>query len=94
MKRRCSLPTSTQYRWYGGKGIRVCAEWQAFVAFRDWAMANGYQDGLSIDRIDSSRQYEPGNCQWISRSANSRTASRFRITKGRLAAMAEALLAA
>lgn len=65
MKHRCSCPTAQKWADYGGRGITVCAEWDAsFETFRDWALANGYSDELSIDRIDNDRGYEPGNCRW------------------------------
>ena len=66
MKSRCKNETNGSYRWYGGKGIQVCEEWDTyFIAFREWAMNNGYNDILTIDRIDSSRDYEPDNCRWV-----------------------------
>lgn len=71
MKARCYKPKSTGYQWYGGKGIRVCDEWlNKYEPFRDWAMDNGYKEGLSIDRINSNSNYEPENCRWITRSVN------------------------
>lgn len=65
MKRRCYLPTVKAYYRYGGRGIRVCEEWHDdFMAFHDWAMANGYEPHLSIDRKDNDGNYEPSNCRW------------------------------
>jgi hypothetical protein len=61
-------------RWYAG--ISVCPEWQKFEGFRDWALANGYREGLSLDRIFVWGDYEPGNCEWVTRSENSRRAVR------------------
>lgn len=52
-------------KYYSDKGIEVCAEWQDFVKFKEWALNNGYEDGLSIDRKDNSKGYEPSNCRWI-----------------------------
>lgn len=62
------------YKYYGARGIRVCAEWHDFEKFSAWAYSNGYMDGLSIDRIDSSKNYQPGNCQWISTADNTQKA--------------------
>ena len=71
MKTRCYNLTSSNYRRYGGRGIRVCPEWNKdFPVFRTWAMANGYQGHLTIDKIDNNGNYEPGNCQWLTRSEN------------------------
>ena len=75
MRCRCSNPRTKDYRYYGAKGVTVCKEWNDFTPFADWALAHGYRDGLTIDRIDSSGNYCPENCQWISRSENSRRAA-------------------
>lgn len=65
MKQRCRDVKAINYKHYGGKGIRVCDEWREnFQAFYDWAMANGYRDDLTIDRIDTKKNYEPSNCRW------------------------------
>lgn len=59
----------------GGNGVIVCPEWRnSFEAFREWALANGYCDNLTIDRIDSNGNYEPSNCQWLSGADNTRKA--------------------
>lgn len=71
MKKRCYNENCTGYKNYGGKGITVCDEWiNSFDAFYQWAMEHGYSDELTIDRIDSSGNYEPSNCRWITRSEN------------------------
>lgn len=72
MHNRCELATSVGYKWYGEKGIRVCPEWDDYEVFAKWARSHGYEKGLTIDRKDPSKDYEPSNCEWVTRSENSR----------------------
>lgn len=74
MRRRCKNPSCCGYKWYGGKGIKVCDEWDkpygGFENFYKWAIENGYSDDLTIDRIDSDKDYCPENCRWITAHEN------------------------
>lgn len=71
MKQRCNNPNSKAYPSYGGRGIRVCSIWQRdFMAFYRWAIEAGYQEGLTIDRIDNDGDYTPENCQWLTLAEN------------------------
>ena len=76
MKNRCNNHNTPCYRFYGGKGIRVCDEWlNDPKAFIDWALSRGYADNLTIERIDSSKNYCPENCEWITQSEQAKRAA-------------------
>lgn len=76
MKQRCTNPKTKDFRYYGARGILVCEEWQDFESFFYWAMSNGYQDGLTIERKNNDGNYEPSNCEWIPKNRQQRNTSR------------------
>lgn len=65
IKKRCENPNRHDYNRYGGRGISICDEWKnSFSTFYNWALNNGYDDTLSIDRENVNGDYEPNNCRW------------------------------
>ena len=72
MIERCRNLKHKYYDRYGGRGIWVCIEWHDFGEFRDWALDNGYRDGLEIDRINNDGPYSPENCRWTTHKKNLR----------------------
>lgn len=71
IKQRCNNPNCHAYHNYGGRGIKVCVEWNEFEPFYEWAVANGYKKGLEIDRKNNNGDYCPENCRWVDRKTNS-----------------------
>lgn len=66
MKQRCDNKNNIRYTNYGGRGIKVCESWYDYSNFYNWAIANGYVKGLTIDRINNNGDYKPDNCRFIS----------------------------
>lgn len=91
MRRRCNDPTNKRYKNYGGKGVKVCSEWNDYMVFRTWAHCNGYNDSLTIDRINPDGNYKPGNCRWVTSKvqANNMTINKLINYKGKTFTLAQ-----
>jgi hypothetical protein len=67
MHQRCENPKNHDFKWYGAMGVTVCEDWELtnYPTFKEWALANGYRPGLTIDRVDPDGDYTPDNCRWV-----------------------------
>lgn len=80
IKRRCLNPNEVGFKKYGAKGITICDEWKNNpVAFINWAFENGYNDFLTIDRIDNLKGYSPNNCRWVTTKQQARNKTNNRL---------------
>lgn len=82
MMARCYNPHKSKYRYYGGRGITVCDEWQDVKAFVLWCDYNGFKPELQLDRIDNDKGYSPENCRFVTPTVNLRNTSRNVIING------------
>jgi hypothetical protein len=92
MKQRCENPRNAEFSRYGRRGITVCEEWaNSFEAFRNWALANGYRDDLTIEREDNDGPYSPDNCRWATQKeqANNTRKTRFLTHNGQTRSVSE-----
>lgn len=102
MKNRCYNEKNIHYQNYGGRGITVCDEWlnkeivcypstKGWLAFKEWALSNGYREDLTLDRIDTDKSYSPENCRWISQKCqqNNRRNNRLVTYKGKTQTLSE-----
>lgn len=91
MRDRCNNPHSPKYELYGGRGITVCGEWNDYSVFKEWAVLHGYQDNLSIDRIETNEGYRPDNCRWVTQKiqCNNKRNNRYLTFNGETKTMME-----
>jgi hypothetical protein len=91
MKQRCTNPKNAHFKYYGGRGIKVCEEWNNSTNFIEWALKNGYRDDLTLDRINVNGNYEPSNCRWatIKEQANNKTNNVFYTHNGETLTLAQ-----
>ena len=92
IKDRCNNKNNSHFKYYGEKGIKMCDEWaNDFLSFKNWAVENGYVEGLSIERIDNNKGYDPNNCKWIptKEQARNRSNVKFQIINGEKMSLSE-----
>lgn len=81
MLSRCYRPNHHNFKYYGGRGIKVCQEWiDSPQSFIDWAFTNGWEPGLEIDRINNDKGYSPDNCRFVSHWENVRNSPSIKLS--------------
>lgn len=92
MKGRCCNAKHRSYPRYGGRGIHICQEWlTGFETFHGWALANGYRQGLQLDRIDNDGPYSPENCRWVTPAVNMQNSSNAKLTASAVCVIRDSL---
>lgn len=91
MKERCEKQYDPAFKDYGGRGIKVCEAWHDYIAFKEWSLSHGYNDNLTIDRIDNNGNYSPDNCRWVDCyvQANNRRSCRYIMINGEIKTISE-----
>lgn len=91
MKSRCENPNRDNYERYGARGITVCQEWHKAENFVKWALDNGYEKGLQLDRKDNTKGYSPDNCRFVTPKINNRNRrnTKYLTVKGETKCVAE-----
>ena len=79
MRNRCLNRKTPDYKYYGGRGIRICKDWNDFICFEVWSLSNGYTEKLTLDRIDVNGNYCPNNCRWVTRKVQSNNKRNLRL---------------
>lgn len=67
MNSRCNIESASGYKNYGARGIKVCESWKNYASFYEWALSNGYQPNLTIERKNVNDDYSPSNCEWVTK---------------------------
>lgn len=95
---RCYKPMSKSYKFYGGRGVIVCDEWHSYQVFLNWALLNGWEDGLQLDKdvIGDGLLYSPETCCFVTKlvNANNTRSNKYVVYKGITMSLADACRAA
>lgn len=91
MRTRCNNPNADSFKFYGERGVKVCDEWSSYISFKNWALSHGYDESLTLDRIDCNGDYSPGNCRWATliEQGNNKRSNHMITYKGKTQTLAE-----